>query len=154
MPTYLSVSLWLAVKTALLTVGSLSFRAGSAIFLHLLRHTSLFVSLRSECYRQVSGIPIYDLMPLAVAGVKRKVEGPSAKKATALNKAQADQCIPLAASDELLPRSAIFYATLGKTKAASSGVSSASEEFEQDSRSMTRSPDLCRWLDRRPEQRL
>ena len=116
-------------------------RAGSALFLHLLKHTSLFISLRSECYRQVSGIPVYDLMPLAVAGVKRKAEGPDGHRVTAPSKAQANQRIPLAASDELLPRSAIFYATLGKTKAASSGVSSTSEEFEHDSRTLRSSPN-------------
>lgn len=71
------------------------------------------------------------MLPLAVVGVKRKAEGPAAQEATAPSRAQANHQIPLAASDVLLPRSAIFYATLGKTKAASSGVSSSSETIRR-----------------------
>ena len=81
--------------------------------MHILRHTSLFVPLVNGSYRQVSGIPVYELDKLPPPSKKRKRTESSVKGS--LSKPSN--------SEILLSRSSIFYANLTKTQAASSGLS-------------------------------
>ena len=89
--------------------------------MHILRQTSLFLPLPNQSYRQVCGVPIYDLDRLPTVTKKRKRDDLRGKAKSDASQDKTKQNY----SEIFLNRSAIFYSNLTKTLAESSGLSAA-----------------------------